>query len=151
MGTGRLRVGPAVGLTLIVVCGTAAAQVVHPPDEIRRCLCLEQSIGILQDQFRAQGMAYEQQRQDFEALDEAVQTAQPQVNANNPADVAAFKRLLQKHDDAAATLAGSASRSYTEAVQRYNQALSDYINSGCAGKAFDRDQITAAKQTLSCQ
>jgi hypothetical protein len=147
MGTGRLRVGLAAGLTLIAVCGSAA---VRPPDEIRRCLCLEQSIGMLQDEFRAQSMAYEQQREAFEALDEAVQTGRPQVNANNPADVAAFKRLLQKHDDSAATLAGPASKSYTEAVPRYNQALSDYINSGGAGKAFDPDQLTAAKQTLSC-
>jgi hypothetical protein len=112
MGTGRLLVGLAAGLTLIVVCGSAA---VRPPDEIRRCLCLEQSIGMLQDEFRAQSMAYEQQREAFEALDEAVQTGRPQVNANNPADVATFKRLLQKHDDSAATLAGPASKSYTEA------------------------------------
>jgi hypothetical protein len=95
-------------------------------------------------------MAYEQQRQAFEALDEAVQTGRPQVNVNNPADVAAFKRLLEKRDDAAATFAGPAGKSYAEAVQRYNQALSDYINSACAGKAFDPDQLAAAKQTLSC-
>ena len=105
---------------------------------------------MLQDEFRAHSTAYEQQCEAFEALDEAVQTGRPQVNANNPADVAAFKRLLQKHDDSAATLAGPASKSYTEAVQRYNEALSDYINSGGAGKAFDPDQLTAAKQTLSC-
>jgi hypothetical protein len=150
MGTGRLRVGLPARLTLIVVCGTAAAQVVRPPDEIRRCLCLEQSIGKLQDALRAQSMAYGQQRQAFDALDEVVQTSRPQVNAKNPADVAAFKRLLEKRDDAAANLAGPASKSYTEAVQRYNQALSDYINSACAGKVFDPDQLTAAKQTLSC-
>ena len=149
MGTGGLRVGVVAALALSFVTGTAPAQVVRAPDAVHECLCKEQAVASLNGEVQAQSRAYEQQRQSFEALDKAVQTGRPQVNVNNSADVDAFKQLLEKRDTAADTLAGPATRSYADAVQRYNQAVADY-NAGCAGKAFDPDQLAAAKQTLSC-
>ena len=92
MGTAGWRVWLAAGLT-IVVGGTAAGQQVErSPDEIRSCLCMAQTITTTNEEFQAQNRAYEQQRVALEALDKEVRTGRTQVNANNPADVAAFRR-----------------------------------------------------------
>ena len=150
MGTGGWRLGLASVLALSGMIGTGTAQVVvRSPDEIRACVCKEQSVSALNGDVQTQSRAYESQRQAFDALDKAVETGRPKVNVNNPADVEAFKELLEKRDAAGDTLAGSATHSYADAVQRYNQAVADY-NASCAGKAFDPDQIAAVKQNLSC-
>ena len=49
--------------------GIAAAQVVRSPDEIRSCLCMDQSVSTLVGKFQAQRRAYEQQRQALEKPD----------------------------------------------------------------------------------
>ncbi|HXY99259.1 MAG TPA: hypothetical protein VEI03_04620 [Stellaceae bacterium] len=147
MGMGGWRVGLA--LALIVAAGAARAQVVRAPDEIRSCLCKEQAVTMLNEEVQAQSHAYETQRQNVNALDHSVEAGRPRVNVNNPADVDAFKSLLERRDAAADALAGPVTKSYAEAVQRYNQAVADY-NATCAGKAFDPDQLAAAKQVLSC-
>jgi len=148
MGTGGWRIGVAAALALLAAGGTAAAQAVTVPSEVRACACKEALVAALNTEVQAQSRAYESQRETFEALDKAVQTGRPQVNVNSPADVDAFKQLLEKRDTAADTLAGPATRSYADAVQRYNQAVADY-NANCAGKSFDPDQLAAAKQNLS--
>lgn len=147
MGTGGWQVGLAAAL--VVAAGIAQAQVVRAPDEIRACLCKERAVAALNGEVQAQSRAYDTQRQDVDTLDRSVETGRPQVNVNDPADVDAFKSLLERRDAAADALAGPVTRSYAEAVQRYNQAVADY-NAACAGKAFDPDQLTAAKQALSC-
>jgi phage-related tail protein len=140
-----------VAAALALPCGAApaAAQVVTSPDEIHACLCREQAVSTLNAEVQSQSRAYEEKRQSFEALDKQVQTSRPQVNVNNQADVDAFKRLLERRDEAADALAGPATRSYADAVQRYNQAVSEY-NSSCAGRAFDPDQLAVQKRNLSC-
>ncbi len=149
MGTGGWRVRLAAMLALMLAAGAAEAQVVRAPDEIHACLCKEQSVASLNQEVQTQSRAYESQRQSFEALDKAVQSGRPQVNVNNPADVDAFKRLLERRDAAADVLAGTATKSYADAVQRYNRAVAEY-NGSCAGKAFDPDTLAAVKKTLSC-
>lgn len=149
MGTGGWRAGLAATLALTAIVGTAEAQVVRAPDEIRACLCKEQSVASLNQEVQTQSRAYDSQRQSFEALDKAVQSGRPQVNVNNPADVDAFKRLLERRDTAADALAGTATKTYADVVQRYNRAVADY-NATCAGKAFDPDTLSAVKKTLSC-
>ncbi len=149
MRIGRWQVAAAAVLTVSAWSNGALAQVVRSPDEIRACLCKEQTVATLNGEVQAQSRAYDEKRRAFEALDKQVQTSRPQVNVNSPADVDAFKRLLQRRDDAADELAGTATKSYAAAVQRYNQAVSDY-NGSCAGKAFDQDQLAELKRTLSC-
>lgn len=145
------RAGLAVGLTvaLVIAAGTVQAQVVRAPEEVRSCLCKERTVSALNNDVQAQSRAYEAQRQNVDVLDHSVETGRPQVNVNNPADVDAFKTLLERRDAAADALAGPVTKSYADAVQRYNEAVADY-NASCAGKAFDPDQLAAAKQTLSC-
>ncbi len=143
------RVAVAAALVLTGFCVPALAQVVRSPDEIRACLCKEQALQSLEAQVQAQSRTYQEKRQAFEALDRQVQSSRPKVNVNNPADVDAFKRLLDQRDQASDSLAGTVTRDYSAAVQRYNQAVADY-NASCAGKAFDQDQLATLKRTLSC-
>lgn len=140
----------AVALAAAAMTGVAAAQqTVHSPAEIQGCLCQEQSVAALNGEMQRESRAYEDKRQSFQALDDQVRTSRSQVNVNNPGDVEAFKRLLDRRDQAADELAGNANRSYSAAVARYNQAVSGY-NTSCAGKAFDADQMAEVKRSLSC-
>jgi len=149
MRIGGLRLFFAAVLTLAAAASPAAAQIVRSPDEIRACLCKEQSVAALNQNVQNEARAYEDKRRAFETLDKQVQSSRATVNVNNSADVDAFKRLLDQRDTAADSLAGPATKSYAEAVQRYNQAVTDY-NGSCAGKSFDADAMAEQKRTLSC-
>ena len=136
-------------LALSSVADTAAAQAVRGGDEARACLCQEQLVSSLNADVQAQSRAYEEKRQAFEALDKQVQTARPQVNVKNQAEIDAFKQLLERRDAAADALNGQATSSYAEAVRRYNAAVTDY-NNNCAGKPFDQDQLGQERHNLVC-
>lgn len=149
MRIGGWRAAIAAALALPGVTAPGAAQIVRALDEVRACLCKEESVSALNGEVQAQSRAYEEKRQTFEALDKQVQSTRPQVNVKSQADIDAFKQLLERRDEAADTLAGPATRSYTDAVRRYNEAVTDY-NSACAGKSFDPDQLAQEKRTLAC-
>jgi hypothetical protein len=136
-------------LALAAFASPTAAQIVRSPDEIRGCLCKEQMVATLNQNVQGEARSYEDKRRAFETLDKQVQSSRAAVNVNNPGDVDAFKRLLDQRDAAADSLAGPATKSYADAVQRYNQAVSDY-NGSCAGKSFDADAMAEQKRTLSC-
>jgi hypothetical protein len=150
----RRLIAITAGLALTALVPAANAQVVSSPETVRACLCLEQMVPTLNAEAQRQRRAYEESQQTFETLDKQVQTSRAAVNVNNPADVDAFKRLLERRDEAAGVLEGPATRSYAEAVQRYNQAVAEY-NNNCAGRTFDPtmfgpQQIEEIKRTLSC-
>lgn len=149
MRTGGWSVVLGAMLTLAAFATPTQAQIVRSPEEIRTCLCKEQSVATLNQNVQTEARAYEEKRRAFETLDKQVQSSRAQVNVNNPADVDAFKRLLDQRDAAADNLAGSATKTYADAVQRYNQAVADY-NASCAGKSFDADAMAEQKRTLSC-
>jgi uncharacterized protein YukE len=136
-------------VALAAAASPTAAQIVRSPDEIRACLCKEQLVSTLNQNVQGEARAYEDKRRAFEALDKQVQSSRAAVNVNNSADVDAFKRLLDQRDASADALAGPATKSYADTVQRYNQAVSDY-NGSCAGKSFDADAMAEQKRTLSC-
>lgn len=140
----------AMAMTLLGLGVDARGQEVErSPEQIRGCLCQERALATLNAEVQNQSRLYEDKRQAFQQLDNQVQTARPKVNVNDRAEVEAFKRLLERRDAAADTLAGEATRSYSEAVTRYNKAVASY-NSGCAGKAYDPDQLAEIRRTLSC-
>ena len=149
MRRGGWEIAIAALLALSAAVDSANAQVLRAPGEVYDCLCKDQTVAALNDRVKAERRSYEEKRHAFETLDQQVQIGRPKVDVNNPADVDAFKRLLEQRDAAADELAGPVTESYAAAVQRYNQAVSDY-NAGCAGKAFDPDQLAAQKRNLSC-
>src|SRR5262252_8001106 len=101
-----------VALGLAVAGTDASAQVTRAPSEVHDCLCLEQSVTTLNERVQAERSVYEAKRQEFEALDQQVQSGRPKVNVNDPADVEAFKRLLERRDAAADGLAGPVTEGY---------------------------------------
>ncbi len=140
----------ALVMALSATVGAAKAQdVVRSPDQIRRCLCQERTVAALNSEVQAQSRAYEDKRQNFLALDRQVQSSRPRVDVTSQDEIDAFKRLLERRDQAADALAGEATHSYADAVARYNQAVGAY-NSACAGKAYDPDQLAELRRTLSC-
>lgn len=149
IGVGRITLVAALAAAAAGIADRAAAQVVRSPDEVRACLCKEQLLADLKGQVQTESRTYEDKRRAFEALDDQVRTSRPQVNVSNQADVDAFKRLLEERDAAADALAGPVTKSYGDAVQRYNQAVADY-NNGCAGRSFDPDQVAELKRDLTC-
>jgi hypothetical protein len=150
MRAGGWRVALATVMVLPGMGGAAPAQeLARSPEQIRGCLCQERSLGALNTEVQNQSRLYEDKRQAFQQLDKEVQTARPKVNVNDRSEVDAFKRLLERRDAAADTLAGEATRNYSDAVTRYNQAVAAY-NGGCAGKAYDPDQLAELRRNLSC-
>jgi hypothetical protein len=131
------------------LAGAAAQQVERSPQAIQKCLCMEQMVATLNTQVQAQSRSYEDKRQVFQALDNQVRTSRSEVNVNNQADVDAFRRLLERRDEAADTLAGATTNSYAEAVARYNESVAAY-NDQCSGKAYDADQLAQIRGTLNC-
>jgi hypothetical protein len=145
----RWQIGVTMWLALWVATGATAQEVVRAPDQIRSCLCQERAVSALNAEVQAQSRAYDDKRQAFQALDRQVQATRPTVNVAKPADVDAFKRLLDQRDRAADDLAGNATRTYSDAVARYNHAVAAY-NGSCAGKSYDADQLAEMRRTLSC-
>src|SRR6266853_213562 len=119
MRAGRWQIGVTLWLMLSGAIPSATAQeLVRAPEQIRGCLCQERSVGALNAEVQTQSRGYEEKRQAFQALDQQVRTTRPLVNVANPADVDAFKRLLERRDHAADALASDATKSYSEAVAR---------------------------------
>lgn len=146
---GAREIAIAAALAFSAAIAPADAQVLRAPGEVRDCVCKDQSVAVLNDRVQAERRNYEEKRKAFEALDQQVQSGRAKVNVNNPADVDAFKRLLEQRDAAADELAGPVAQSYAATVERYNQAVAGY-NASCAGKAFDPEQLNEQKRNLSC-
>jgi hypothetical protein len=150
MQTGGWRVALAMAAAVSAMGGAVGAQdLERSPEQIRGCLCQERSLSPLNAEVQSQSHLYEDKRQAFQQLDKQVQTERPKVNVNDQSQVDAFKQLLERRDAAADTLAGEATRNYSDAVSRYNKAVASY-NGGCAGKAYDPDQLAELRRNLSC-
>jgi len=152
MRAGRWRVALAMAMAITLSgmgSGVRGQELERSPEQIRGCLCQERSLAALNADVQSQSHLYEDKRQAFQQLDKEVQTARPKVNVNDRSEVDAFKRLLERRDAAADMLAGEATRNYSDAVTRYNQAVAAY-NTGCAGKAYDPDQLAELRRSLSC-
>lgn len=126
-----------------------AQQVLHSPDEIRSCLCEEQSVTALADEVLRQNRIYEERRKALETLDNEVKTRRAAVNVQDHSQVDAFKQLLDRRDEAADTFAGPVTKNYADTVARYNQAVGAF-NASCAGKAYDPDVLAQVRSNLIC-
>ncbi len=147
----RVWAGARLGMLLASATAAAAAaqEVVRSPEQIEACLCKEQAVSTLAGKVSEQNRLYEEKRKALDALDKEVQTRRTEINASNPAEVDAFKHLLDERDHAAESFAGEVTRNYSEMVTRYNEAVAAY-NASCAGKAYDPDQLDDIRSNLSC-
>lgn len=140
----------AAAIVASAVTTSAQAQMVlTQPADIRACLCLQQSVTVLNGDVARQRQAHEQQRQQLDALDAEVNAQRSRIDVNNFDQVQAFKQLIERRDKAAADFAGPVTARYADAVARYNAAVNQF-NGTCAGKAYDQAALGQAQAGLSC-
>jgi TolA-binding protein len=143
--------GMAAAAVMASTVGTTAKaqMVLTQPGDIRACLCLQQSVTVLDGDVVRQRQAHEQQRQQVDALDAEVNAQRSQIDVNNFDQVQAFKHLIDQRDKAAADFAGPVTARYADAVARYNAAVNQF-NGSCAGKAYDQAVLAQVQAGLAC-
>ncbi len=129
--------------------GAGAQQVLSSPAAVSGCLCQDQQVTALENELQAQSRNYEDRRKAVEALDEEVRTKRAQINVADPAELDAFKHLLAERDAAADAFTGEVTRSYADAVARYNKAVTDF-NGSCAGRSYDSTVLAQVRGSLVC-
>ncbi|MGH7032483.1 MAG: hypothetical protein ACREFL_01980 [Stellaceae bacterium] len=143
-----------IGTLLAAAWGTAAppaaAQaLINDPTAIAQCLCERQRLDALQQTIDQRRQSYQTGQQSLASLDHELEARRSSMNVEDPAQVDAYKQLLQQHDSAAAALPDHLIPDYNSAVARYNAARSDY-DSRCAGKSFDQAAYDRVQASLSC-
>lgn len=140
----------ALSLTFLAAgANPAAAQVViKDPGTIGYCLCQQRDLTTLLDAVHERQQNYENGQKALAALDSELATRRAAVNVYNDADVQAYKKLLQRRDDAAAAFAAT-TEAYNASVNRYNQARGAY-DGRCAAKSFDQTVYNTVQANLSC-
>ncbi len=140
-----------VALAVLMAAGAepgAAQEVIKDPATIRSCLCERQRVASLRQKVRESRAHYDASRKALATLDRQLKTRRAGIDVYDNAQVDAYKRLLQRRDEASSAFA-AALRDYDAAVKRYNPVVADY-NSRCAGKSFDEAALRAVEKTLSC-
>jgi hypothetical protein len=143
----RTIVCGALALGLLSYGGIApsSAQVVSDPNAIRTCLCEQQFVLDLQDGVTGKRQALESSQRSQASLVNQVDTRRAQINVYNNAELDAFKQLLQERD-AAIAATSTATQSYDDTAERYNQAVAAY-NATCAGHSYDDTVLRQVKAT----
>ncbi|HZS82508.1 MAG TPA: hypothetical protein VFA50_06535 [Stellaceae bacterium] len=147
----RLAAGLAAALAMVLAARGAAAQedVLHSPEAIRSCLCMQEAITRQSTALGARQRSYDEKRRQLDALDAEVAAARPRVDIKSPASIDAFKQLLARRDAAAQTLAAEATPQYQALVERYNTRVADF-NQNCASKSYDAAVLGQVRQSLAC-
>lgn len=133
----------------IAVPPAAAQALINDPTAIAQCLCESQRLDTLQQTTDQRRQSYQTGQQSLASLDRELDSRRSSMNVEDPAQVDAYKQLLQQHDSAAAALPDHLIPDYNAAVARFNAARSDY-DARCAGKSFDQTAYDRVQATLSC-
>ncbi|HEY0526200.1 MAG TPA: hypothetical protein VGD08_22595 [Stellaceae bacterium] len=135
---------------LTAVEAPAAAQVMlHAPQEISNCLCLERSVANLANDVLARNRIYEERRRQLDQLESDLAAKRSSINVNDPAQVEQFRQLLDKRNEAVDRFAHETTPDYSSSVEQYNRKVADY-NAMCSGKSYDPDVLATVKPSLSC-
>jgi len=128
---------------------TTGAQTISNPEAVRACVCQQQSLATLLDDVHTRQQSYDNGQKKLASLNSALEAQRTKMDIYNDADVQAYKKLLQRRDDAAAVFTGETTQSYNAAIARYNEAMGGY-NGNCGGKSFDPDVYAKVQAALSC-
>jgi anti-sigma-K factor RskA len=129
--------------------GSAQQQVLRAPDQIRTCLCMQQSLAHQASELTARQQDYEAQRRQVEKLDADVASQRPQVQVNNTSSVAAFRQLLARRDAAQQNFANTVEPQYAALVEAYDRRVAAF-NQSCGGSAYDPNVLAQVQQSLAC-
>lgn len=133
----------------VASAATAQQQVLRDPEQIRACVCVEQTLKRQAVELAAQRQAYEEARRQVEALDAAVEAQRPQVRVNDRASVDSFRQLLDKRNAAQVSFANQLTPRYAALVEQYNRRATEF-NRACAGSSYDAEVLAKVQQGLVC-
>lgn len=148
------RVRMAGGSALLLVASAAAqhanaVEVLHAPDAVRACLCLDQAVTARSAELNQENETYDAQRKALATLESQAQTARRRLDPANEAERHAFAQLLDERDAAVQRFAAVTTPHYNAVVGRYNEAA-EAFGRQCGGKSYDWDVIQQVQSTLSC-
>lgn len=133
----------------VASAATAQQQVLRDPEQIRACVCVEQTLKRQAVELAAQRQAYEEARRQVEALDAAVEAQRPQVRVNDRASVDSFRQLLDKRNAAQVSFANQLTPRYAALVEQYNRRATEF-NRACSGSSYDAEVLAKVQQGLVC-
>jgi hypothetical protein len=141
----------AAALTAMTAAETpAAAQIVlHTPQEISNCLCLERSVANLANDVLARNRIYEERRRQLDQLEADLAAKRSSMNVNDATQVEQFRQLLDRRNQAVDQFARETTPDYSSSVEQYNRKVADY-NTMCSGKAYDPDVLASVRPSLTC-
>jgi len=151
----RLGKGPlgAIAMGILALPGSfsvaSAQQLLVSPTAVAACLCQEQSVAALSNEVANAHRGYEERRREIEDLNLRIEQGRGRVNVNNPAEVDAFKQLLDRRDQAQARFSDEVAPNYAALVARYNQAVNGF-NGNCSGRAYESAALAQARSNLVC-
>jgi hypothetical protein len=126
-----------------------AQQILHAPEEIRACLCREQSVSALAAAVKEARQSYDERQKEVQSLAQRADEARQRLDAANLADRAAFAQLLDSRDAASDHFAADVVPRYNDLVRRYDDTVTAY-NRDCAGKAYDPEILPQVRASLAC-
>jgi hypothetical protein len=129
---------------------TAAAEVLHTPDAIRACLCLDQAVTAASDALYQETETYDAAKTALAELERRADAARQNADPTDAAQRDALGRLLDERDAAVTRFAAAATPQFNAAVERYNEAARAF-NRGCGDKAYDWSVLPDVQRTLACE
>jgi hypothetical protein len=149
----RLRLA---GGTLLLLLGAAtawearAAELLHAPEAIRACLCLDQAVTARSAELYQESQSLEEQKKALAALESRADEARGQSDSTDMAQRAELGRLLDERDAAISRFAAETTPQYNATVEAYNRAA-EAFNRGCGGKAYDWSVLPDVQSNLTCE
>jgi len=126
-----------------------AVEVLHEPEAIRACLCLDRAVTTLSDRLDQESRAYDDQRKALAALEDRTASARQQINPADKARRDALIRLLDERDAAVRHFAEVATPHYNDIVGRYGDAA-EAFNRACGDKSYDWSVLQQVQDGLTC-
>jgi hypothetical protein len=110
---------------------------------------MEFSVNTMAADVAARQRMYEDAKRNFESLDAEVNQRRQTMNPNDPAQVEAFRQLLDRRDEARTRFAGEATPEYSAQVEEYIRRVNAF-NQSCGGKSYDGNVLAQVRQSLVC-
>lgn len=141
----RLSLLTAAALTMIAATPAWAQSQALVGDEVRECLCLQQSIADLRPSTETKRLELEAARNQLRQLEAEIDSYR---DAMNPSDLLAnqiLKEMIERRDRLRGRLADELRPTAHEAITKLNLLVEDY-NARCANRTMRKVDIDAAKK-----
>lgn len=142
----------AVATFLLTFAGTSiagAGEIMHTPEEIRACLCLDQAVTAASAALYEETVNFEAERKSLAELQARADEAQQHTDPADMAQRDKLGELLDQRDAAIRHFAAVATPQFNSVTDGYNRAA-DAFNHTCGGKAYDWSILPDIQKNLTC-